>query len=174
MPINRRRVVAAAAAALAFNTTAASAHGVEVAQLIPDASEVVSARVALTPSGVFYRSAPTETTMLASGCHVSADPRRIAALLDVLKNNLQSDDGDVTRFVLRNGVFLKLRNGATVKFTFGGAEHRNNRIHGWADNGKPSDSMYFFSHAGLLTALERWAGNDLVEKKDGQWCVANR
>ncbi|WUR11416.1 hypothetical protein E7V67_017035 [[Empedobacter] haloabium] len=174
MPIHRTWRVGSAAIALAFNAGAASAQGVDVAKLIPDAAEVVSARIALTPSGVFYRKAPTETTLLASGCHVSEDPGRIAALLDVLKSNLQSDDGDVTRFVLRNGVFLKLRNGATVRFTFGGAEHRNNRIHGWADNGKPSDSMYFFSQAGLLPALERWAGHELVEKKDGQWCLANR
>lgn len=174
MPINRTWRNWCAATALSFNVAAANAQGADVAKLIPHAGDVVSATIVLTPAGVFYRRAPTETTMLASGCHVSQDPKRVAALLDVLKSNLQSDDGNVTSFVLRNGVFLKLRNGVTVKFTFGGAEHRDNRIHGWADNGKPSDSMYFFSQAGLLVALERWAGNDLVEKKDGQWCVANR
>ncbi|AVR97538.1 hypothetical protein C9I28_19235 [Pseudoduganella armeniaca] len=174
MPINRTWRVWGAAIALAFNVGAAGAQGVDVAKLIPDAAEVVSARIALMPPGLRFRVAPTETTLLTFGCHVSEDGKRIAALLDVLKSNLQNDDGDVSRFFVNNGVFLKLRSGATVKFTFGGAEHRNNRIHGWADNGKPSESMYFFSQAGLLTALERWAGNDLVEKKDGQWCVANR
>ncbi|AXA90194.1 hypothetical protein [Massilia sp. YMA4] len=38
--------------------------------------------------------------MLSFGCRVSEDPKRIGALLDALKSNLQNDDGDVSRFLL--------------------------------------------------------------------------
>lgn len=175
MPIDRTWRVWSAAIALAFNAGAASAQGVDVAKLIPDAAEVVRAKIVLTPAGRYFRAPLTETRLLAFGCNVTENSQQVAALVDVLRSSLQSDDGEVTRFSLRNAVFLKLRNGATVKYTFGGAEHRNQRIiHGWADNGMTGGGTWFFSHSSLLPALESWARDDAVEKKDGDWCVANR
>lgn len=167
-------IIVAAAAGLTSGLASASPQGTDISKLIPDAAEVVRATVILSPPGLLRRARPTETTLLGSGCSVATDSGNISEAIDVLRRNLHDDGGTFRGFHLSNAVYLHLKNGSTVRFMFGDASDRDGRIDGWADNGSTGSDTPFLTHAVLLIELRRWLRDDLVEKKDGTWCVENK
>jgi len=166
-------VILAAVIGQAFSSAAARAEGRDMSKMIPDAADVVRATVILSPPGIYRRVPLTETALLASGCSVATDSRNIVEAVDILRRNLH-DNGELRKFYLTNAVYLHLKDGSRIRYIFGDASNRGGRIDGWADNGANGSDTPFLTHAVSLIELRRWLRGDLVEKKDGTWCVANK
>jgi len=166
-------VMLAAVIGHAVSPSAVHAEGRDMSKLIPDAADVVRATVILSPPGMYRRAPLTETALLASGCSVATDSGNIAEAVDILRRNLH-DNGELQKFFLTNAVYLHLKDGSRIRYIFGGASDHNGRIDGWADIGTNGSDTPFLTHAVSLIELRDWLRGDLVEKKDGTWCVANR
>jgi hypothetical protein len=175
MPVKKQSIIAlVVATGMTYALPAAGAQSGHAADLIPAASEVTSATIVLTPPGLFTRSPLTERQMLAYGCHFTADSERVAHLIDIVRNGVQDDDGRVSKFHLRNAIYLHLKSGSVIRYTFSDTRNHGQQIYGWIDHSGPDGGMYFFAQSGWLEDLKRWSLDDSVEKKDPQWCVENK
>lgn len=159
---------------LPYKFAAASEHGGDATKFVPNASEVLSVTVILTPSDVLRRAPLREEDLLAMGCNFSENANTIARLINIVRDNVHRDVGQVRNFYLQNAVYLRLRNGSLTRFTFGGEGDRNKQINGVVDNIGSGNSAYFSAEYSLLTDLRKWTANEWVERKDGKWCTKNR
>lgn len=159
---------------LGSGCAAADAQGVDVQRLTPDAPQVASATIVLTPPGLRTRVALTEAALLGSGCHFATDGNNIAEIIDIFKYRLKDTQGDPQHFALRNAVYFRPSDGTTIRYLFSDATDRDTLIRGWADRVGGGSYTPFLAKGGLLADLQRWVRNDSIEKKDGTWCVQNR
>jgi hypothetical protein len=169
----KHKVVGVLGVSVVITCSAATARELskDVSKLTPDASEVISATVVLTPPGLMTRAPLTEKQMLGFGCNFTQERESISALVDVIKNNLQGDNSQAGRFYLRNAIYLKLKNGTVIRYTFSDATNRDQQIYGGADYGGAGDSSIFMAQRSFLEDLQRWLPHKSVERKDGKWCV---
>lgn len=164
----------AMATGLSFQFAAANAQEKGISGLIPNASEVASATIVLTPPGLMTRAPLTEKKLLEFGCNYTEDREEIDRLLGIAKNNLRDDNGEAGKFYLRNAVYLHLKNGSRIKYTFSGEVSKNRQIYGGATIDNAGDNVPFLTQGGFLTALRKWLLNDSIEKKDAKWCLENK
>jgi len=95
--LNRRRMLTKTISIMAVDLTrglasgfaAADAQAVDVQRLTPDAPQVASATIVLTPPGLRRRAPLTEVALLGSGCHFTTDGNNIAEIIDIIK--IQAD-----------------------------------------------------------------------------------
>jgi hypothetical protein len=171
---NRSIMVLAVAVGLSFKFVTANAQEKNISKLIPNASEVVSTTIVLTPPGLLTRAPLTEKKLLEFGCNHTANEEKIDSLIDIVKNNLEDDNGDVGKFYLRNAIYLNLKNGSRIIYTFSGDVNKNRRIYGGADNGNGGNNIPFLAQSRFLTDLRKWLLGGSVEKKDATWCLKNK
>ncbi|WP_175016765.1 hypothetical protein [Massilia sp. YMA4] len=162
------------AISLSYKFAAASEHGGDATKFTPNASEVLSVTVVLTPSDVRRRAPLREEDLLAMGCNFSENTKKIASLTNILRDHILRDDGQAQSFYLQNAVYLRLRNGSVTRFTFGGEGERNKQINGAVDDSSSGNSAFFSAEYSLLKDLRKWLADDGVERKDGKWCTRNR
>lgn len=156
---------------LIHNLATAREMDENVSKFIPDAQEVASATVVLTPPGLMTRAPLTEKQILGFGCGFTEDSKHISSLVNIIKTNLQGDRGQVGRFYLRNAIYLNLKSGALIRYTFSDAINRDQQIYGGIDYDSTGGSTLFLAQSGFLVDLRRWLPHDSVVAKDGKWCV---
>ena len=159
---------------LSFKFAATNAQEKNISELIPNASEVASATIVLTPPGLMTRAPLTEKKLLQFGCNHTENREKIDRLIDIVESNLKDDNGEAGKFYLRNAVYLHLKSGSKIKYTFSGEINKNGQIYGGADIDKAGNNIPFLAQSSFLTALRKWLLADSVEKKDAKWCLENK
>jgi hypothetical protein len=167
-------IVLAMAIGFSFKFSTANAEEKNISKLIPNASEVTSATIVLTPPGLMTRAPLTEKKLLEFGCNHTENREEIDRLIDIVKSNLKDDNGEAGKFYLRNAVYLHLKNGSNVKYTFSGEINKNRQIYGGADNDNAGHNTPFLAQGEFLTALRKWLLDGSIEKKDAKWCLGNK
>ena len=171
---NRSVIVLAMAIGFSFKFSAANAQEKNIFKLIPNASDVASVTIVLTPPGLMTRAPLTEKKLLEFGCNHTENREEIDRLIDIAKSNLKYDNGEAGKFYLRNAIYLHLKNGSKIKYTFSGEINKNRRIYGGADDDNAGHNTPFLAEGEFLTALRKWLSNGSTEKKDAKWCLENK
>jgi hypothetical protein len=162
------------AAGLSYENAVANEQHNDISKFIPDASEVVSTIIVLTPQGLMTRAPLTENKLLEFGCNYTENSKKINLLINIVKNNIKYDESKVEKFYLRNIIYLNLRDGSKIKYSFSDVVNKNEDIYGGANDGSTGSDIPFLAQRGLLVGLRKWILDDSVEKKAAKWCMEHK
>ncbi|MBQ5964726.1 hypothetical protein [Massilia sp. ZL223] len=127
---------------------------------IPEPSQVARAVVILVPLDIQTRYPLRESHLLKhTGCTFQSnwDGEKIAALVNLLKDNVTVTPEGVGYITLRNLVYLHLVDGSRVKFMFGRRETAKDEVPGGMDNGNSGSYVPLLANTALLDGLRDWA-----------------
>ncbi|MHA4866936.1 hypothetical protein ACXZ1M_04475 [Duganella sp. PWIR1] len=162
------------AGGLSFENAVADEQRNDISMLIPDASEVASTTIVITPPGLMTRAPLTENKLLEFGCNYTENEKRISAVISIVKNNIKYDEKKVGKFYLRNIIYFNLKSGFKIRYVFSDVVNKNEEIYGVANDGSRGSNMPFLAQGGLLVGLREWILDDSVEKKSAKWCVEHK
>jgi hypothetical protein len=159
---------------LTARLAAADTQDKNISKFVPNASEVISTTVILTPPGLMTRAPLTENKLLEFGCNFTKETKSISKLIDIVKSDIQDDAGRVGKFYLRNAIYFKLKSGSRIRYVFSDTVNPDGDIFGGVDNYTTSSYVPFFAQDSLLVGLRSWVLDGSVEKKDTKWCTENK
>ncbi|MDY0973703.1 hypothetical protein SOM61_01915 [Massilia sp. CFBP9012] len=124
-----------------------------------DGEQIASATVVLYPSGIYPRAPLTESGLARQGCTftTTGDSARHVALAGILNRRLaDGPEGDGFPNHLRNLVYLQLRDGSRLRYTFTDEYDAQGRVYGWVDS-YAGDGRPLVAGRELLFDLRDWA-----------------
>lgn len=124
-----------------------------------DGGQIVSTTVVLYPSGIYPRAPLTEARLALQGCTfmTAGDTPEHAALAGILNRRLtDGPQGDGFPNHLRNLVYLRLRDGSRLRYTFTDEYDAQGRVYGWVDS-YAGDGQPLVAGRELLFDLRDWA-----------------
>jgi len=139
-----------------------------------DGEEIVSATVVLFPSGIDTRAPLTEALLALQGCTftTAGDAARHVALAGILNRRLtDGPEGDGFPNHLRNLVYLRLRDGARVRYTLTDEYDAQGRVYGWVDS-YAGDGRPLVAGRELLFDLRDWAAGGADRNNFRTECLA--
>lgn len=139
-----------------------------------DGEAIVSATVVLFPSGIDTRAPLTEALLALQGCTftTAGDTARHVALAGILNRRLADGvEGDGFPNHLRNLVYLRLRDGARLRYTLTDEYDAQGRVYGWVDS-YAGDGRPLVAGRELLFDLRDWAAGVTDRKNFSAECLA--